>query len=117
MPKKFIQSFRYAHLGVSHALRHERNLWIHLLAAIVVLLISVGLKVSALELAVIVLTITLVIVTEMINTAVEEAVNLVKPENHPLAALAKNLAAGAALSAASGAVAVGLLILMPRLMR
>jgi diacylglycerol kinase len=117
MPKKFIQSFRYAHLGASHALRHERNLWIHLLIAIIALIVAVVLKVSTVELAIVVLTITLVIVTEMINTAIEETVNLAKPDNHPLAALAKNIAAGAALSAAVGSVVIGLLIFMPRLMK
>lgn len=117
MPKKFIQSFRYAHLGASHALRNERNLWVHVFIAIAALVVAVFLKVSTIELAIIVLTITLVIVTEMINTAIEEAVNLVKPETHPLAALAKNIAAGAALTAAIGAVVVGLLIFLPRLMK
>jgi len=116
MPKKFIQSVKYARLGASHVLRHERNIGIHLIFALAALIISVVLRISSLELAVVVLTITLVLVTEMINTAIEEVVNLAKPENHPLAALAKNIAAGAALVAAVGAVAVGLLIFMPRLM-
>lgn len=117
MPKKFIQSFRYAQLGAGHALRNERNLWVHILIAIAALIVAVRLRVSSVELAIIVLTITLVIVTEMINTAIEEVVNLAKPENHPLAALAKNIAAGATLAAASGAVVVGLLIFLPRLMK
>ncbi len=117
MPKKFIQSFRYARLGASHALRHERNLWVHSLVAVLVLAAAVWLKLSLLELAVIVLTIALVIVTEMVNTALEEAVDLAKPENHPLAALAKNIAAGATLTAAAFAVVIGLLIFGPRLMR
>lgn len=117
MPKKFIQSVRYARLGASHALRHERNLWFHLILALAALTLAVALKVSTLELAVVVLTITLVIVTEMLNTAIEEVVNLAKPESHPLAALAKNIAAGAALTAAVGSVAIGLLIFLPRLMK
>ncbi len=117
MPKRFIQSFRYAHKGASHALRHERNLWIHSLLALLALAAAVWLRLSSTELAIVVLTIALVIVTEMVNTALEETVNLVKPENHPLAALAKNIAAGAALTAAAFAVVVGLLIFLPRLMR
>ncbi len=117
MPKKFIQSFKYARSGAGHALRHERNLWFHSLIALLVLAASVWLKLSAVELAIIVLTVALVIVTEMVNTAIEETVDLVKPETHPLAALAKNLAAGATLTAAAFSVAVGLLIFLPRLMK
>ena len=117
MPKKFIQSVKYARLGASHALRHERNLGIHLAIGLAALVLSVVLRLGSLELAIVILTITLVIVTEMVNTAIEEVVNLAKPENHPLAALAKNIAAGAALSAALGAAAVGLLIFLTRLMR
>ncbi len=117
MPKRFIQSFRYARLGAVHALRHERNLWIHSFAALLVLAAAVWLKLSRLELAVIVLTIALVMVTEMVNTALEATVDLLKPENHPLAALAKNIAAGATLTAAAFSVAIGLLIFLPRIMR
>lgn len=117
MPKKFIQSFRYARLGAAHALRHERNLWINSLIALLVLAAAVWLKLSSLELAVIVLAIALVIVTEMVNTALEAAVDLVKPEPHPLAALAKNIAAGATLTAAAFSVVIGLLIFLPRLMK
>ncbi|MDD5593820.1 MAG: diacylglycerol kinase family protein [Candidatus Margulisbacteria bacterium] len=117
MPKKFIQSFRYARLGAAHSLQTERNILIHFVIGLLVLALAVYLKVSPVELAVIVLTITLVIVAEMINTAIEEAVDLVKPERHPLAALAKNIAAGAVLTAAIGSIAVGLLIFIPRLMR
>jgi len=117
MPKKFIRSFRYARLGVSHALRYERNLWLQTFVALLVLAAAVWLKLSAVELAIVVLAVALVIVTEMVNTAIEETVDLVKPENHPLAALAKNIAAGAALTAAAFSVVIGLLIFLPRLMR
>jgi diacylglycerol kinase len=115
MPKKFMRSFKYARAGAQHVLTTQRNIWIHLGIGLLVLLAAVALKLPALELAVIVLTVTVVIVTEMVNTALEELVNLVKPEEHPAAALIKNVAAGAVLAAALGAIFVGLFIFIPRL--
>lgn len=114
MPKKFMRSLKHARAGAKHALQTQRNIWIHLFIGLAVTVAAVWLRVSVVELAVLVLTISFVIVVEMINTAIEEVVNLAKPEVHPLAALAKNIAAGAVLAAAIGAVAVGLLIFIPR---
>lgn len=115
MPKKFMRSLKYAHAGAKHALRTQRNIWIHLFIGLAVMAAAVWLRVSRVELAILVLTVSFVIVVEMINTAIEEVVNLAKPEVHPLAALAKNVAAGAVLAAAIGAVMVGLLIFVPRI--
>ena len=114
MPKKFTKSFNYARAGAEHALKTQRNIWIHLAIGAAVLLLAFWFKVGRLEAALLVLTITFVIVMEMFNTALEEVVNLVKAEDHPLAALAKNVAAGAVLIAAAGALVVGLIIFLPR---
>ena|SRR3989338_2562012 len=114
MPKKFMRSFKYARAGVEHIMRTQRNIWIHFFAGLAVLLAAFWLRISPAETAIIVLTIAFVIVTEMINTAVEEIVNLVKPEPHPLAGLVKNIAAGAVLVASAGAVVIGILIFIPR---
>ena len=116
MPKKFMRSFKFAHAGAKHALRTQRNIWIHLSAGAAVLLAAAWLRVSLIEIEIIVLAISFVIVTEMINTSIEETVNLIKPETHPLAALAKNVAAGAVLLAAIGSCAVGLMIFIPRIL-
>lgn len=116
MPKKFMRSIKYAHQGTQHVLRTQRNIWIHLLIGVAVIVVAYYLKVSLPETALLLLTIIFVIVCEMFNTAIEEAVNLIKPESHPLAALVKNIAAGAVLVAAMGAVLVGLLIFIPRLL-
>ena len=117
MPKKFMRSFKYARAGAEHVLATQRNIWIHLGVGGLVLLAAVALKLPALEMAVIILTVTVVITAETFNTALEALVDLVKPEDHPLAALVKNVAAGAVLAASVGAVLVGLLIFIPRLMR
>lgn len=115
MPKKFMQSFKYAKAGAQHVLRTQRNVWIHLLIGAAVIVAAIWLRVSLVETAVLALTIAFVIACEMFNTAIEETVNLIKPESHPLAALVKNISAGAVLAAAAGAIVVGLLIFVPRI--
>jgi len=84
---------------------------IHFIATIVVLLAVLFLKVSALEFALLALSILAVLCAEMFNTAVEAVVDLVSPEYHPLAKIAKDTAAGAVLISACGAAIMGYLIL------
>jgi diacylglycerol kinase (ATP) len=115
MPRKFIKSFRFARAGAAHAIRTQRNLWIHFFIGLAVLAFSVWLGVSRLEFAILLLTIFGVIVTEMVNTSIEELVNILSPEHRAEAGLAKNVAAAAVLLAAVGAVAVGCIIFIPRL--
>jgi diacylglycerol kinase len=115
VPKKFIRSFSYAKAGAEHALRTQRNIWIHLLAATLVVAVAVWLRVSLVELALLVVAITLVIVTEMVNTAIEVVVDHLSPDFREEAGVIKNVAAGAVLLAAVGAVIVGGLIFIPRL--
>jgi diacylglycerol kinase (ATP) len=115
MPRKFIRSINYARLGAEHVLRTQRNIWIHAGIGLLVLLAALWLKIERVEMALLVLTIVFVIVAEMLNTAIEEVVNLAKSEHHPLAALAKNVAAGAVLVAAFGSVMVGLIIFIPKI--
>jgi len=83
----------------------------HVLAAVGVLVLSLLVGVSELELAVLILTILVVFVTEMLNTAMEFVVDLVTTEYHPLAKLAKDVSAGAVLVSSVGAVLVGYLVL------
>ena len=115
MPKKFIKSFKYARSGAEHALRTQRNLWIHITAALAVVIIAACYRVSLGELAILTAAIFGVIVAEMFNTAIEELVNILSPDHRLEAALAKNVAAGAVLLAAAGAVVVGCFIFIPRL--
>jgi diacylglycerol kinase (ATP) len=87
----------------------------HVLASAVVLVVSVLVGVSKLELAILVLVIAAVFVTEMLNTAIEFAVDLATREYHPLAKLAKDVSAGAVLVTSVAALAVGYLILSDNL--
>jgi diacylglycerol kinase len=115
VPKKFIKSFKYAREGASHALRTQRNLWIHFFMGLAVVAFAIWLRVKLIELAILVVAISGVIVTEMVNTTIEELVNILSPAHREEAGLAKNVAAAAVLLAAAGAVAVGCLIFIPRL--
>jgi len=114
-PKKGQQgvgrSFQHAYQGVVSAVRTQRNLRFHFFVALGVLIASLLVGVSELELAVLVLTIAFVFVVEMLNTALEFVVDLVTTEYHPLAKLAKDVSAGAVLVSSVGAVLVGLLVL------
>lgn len=83
----------------------------HFVAACLILLLALFLRVTPLEFALLALSILFVLCTEMMNTSVEAVVDLVSPEFHPLAKIAKDTAAGAVLIAACGAVIMGYLIL------
>lgn len=105
------RSFEHAYRGMISAVRTQRNMRFHVVVAVLVLVASLLVGVSKLELAVLVLTILLVLVTELFNTAMEFVVDLATKEYHPLAKLAKDISAGAVLVSSVGAVLVGYLIL------
>jgi diacylglycerol kinase (ATP) len=104
------QSFNHAAEGIVHAVRTQRNLWIHFAVAVAVLVAAIGFGASKIELAVLLIAITFVLVTELVNTAVEAAVDVASTAFDPMAKLAKDIAAGAVLVAALNAVAVGYLV-------
>ena len=110
------RSFRHAFAGLAYAVRTQPNICIHLLAAAGVILIALWLKLSLVELGLLVLTIGLVLVAELVNTAIEALVDLVSPEPHPKAKVVKDVSAGAVVVAAIVSVAIGILILGPPLL-
>lgn len=110
-----IASFRYALAGIAHLVRTQPNARIHLAIAVAVVLLGLWLGLPARDWAVIALTIGMVFAAEGFNTAIEALVDLVSPDPHPLAKVAKDVAAGAVLMAALAAIAVGLLIFGPPL--
>jgi diacylglycerol kinase (ATP) len=105
-----IESFNYAVEGIIHVLRTHRNLRIHFAAAIAVLVAALSLGVDRIELVVLLLSIAFVLVTEMINSAIEAAIDVATSSFDPLAKLAKDIAAGAVLIASINAVVVGYLV-------
>ncbi len=111
-PHGLIQSFNYAFEGVVGVLRRERNMRVHFAIAAVVLGAALAVGVSRIELIALILAIALVLITEMINTAVEAAVDLSTNQYNPIAKLAKDVAAGAVLISSIAALAVGYLVLV-----
>jgi diacylglycerol kinase (ATP) len=105
-----IESFNYAIEGVIHVLRTQRNMRIHFLVAVVVLITAAAAGVSKIELIALLISIAFVLVAEMINTAVEGTIDAATTSFDPMAKLAKDIAAGAVLIAAVNAVAVGYLV-------
>lgn len=112
---KVLKSFRYALEGLKYTVITQRNMRIHFVVALAVLLISLYLPVSKFEVLVLFVSIILVLFAELINTAIEAVVDLVKEEYHPLAKIAKDVAAGAVLLTAGLAVIVGISVFYPYL--
>jgi diacylglycerol kinase (ATP) len=105
-----LDSVNFAFEGIIHVLRTQRNMRIHFAIAVVVLVAAIAADVTKIELIALLLAIAFVLVTEMINTAIEGAIDVATSSFDPLAKLAKDIAAGAVLIAAINAVAVGYLV-------
>lgn len=106
----FLKSFVFALRGLTVAFRHERNLKVQLAIGFVTAVAGLCYRITPMEwIAVITLT-ALVLCLEMVNTAIENLVNLVTLEQHPLAGKIKDIAAGAVLLASVISVIVGVLI-------
>ena len=109
-------SFRYAWAGLRYAFVTQRNFRIHTAVGTLAIGLGIFLKITAAEMAVVGLTISLVLALELLNTAIESVVDLtVKQSYHILAKIAKDCAAGAVLIASLTAVLVAGLVLLPPL--
>jgi diacylglycerol kinase (ATP) len=109
-PPTIFDSFNYAFEGIIHVLRTQRNMRIHFAAAVLVLVLAVSFGVPRIELIALLISITFVLIAEMLNTAVEGAIDVATTSFDPMAKLAKDIAAGAVLIAAVNALAVGYLV-------
>jgi diacylglycerol kinase (ATP) len=105
-----VESFNYAVEGIIHVLRTHRNMRLHFAAAILVLVLALVLGVDRVELVGLMLSVAFVLVAEMINSAIEAAIDVATSSFDPLAKLAKDIAAGAVLIASINAVVVGYLV-------
>ena len=107
----FIESFNAAIEGFLYVMKMERNMRAHFILAILILLLGIYLNFTPLEITVLTITIVLVLVAEMINTAIELIVDIVvKEEFHPLARIIKDISAGAVLITAINAAIVGYIL-------
>lgn len=117
MHKSIFASFKVAFEGIAHALRYNRNLRIHFIIAAIVMIASLLLKVSPFEKGILGIVILLVIAAEMINTSLEEMVDLITTEHRKEAKIAKDVSAGMVLITALGAAIIGLIIFIPYILR
>lgn len=108
--REIIDSFNYAFEGLIYVFYTQRNMKFHFLAAITILILSLFSSIRRLELLILFLTISLVLVMEMVNTAVEKVVDLYTDHYNPLARIAKNVAAGAVLVASVNSILIGYFI-------
>jgi diacylglycerol kinase len=107
---KFFKSFVYALKGIWLAISDQRNVKVQLFVAIIVVGAGAYLRISSLEWCVILLCIAFVIGLELVNTAIENLVDLVTLERNPLAGKIKDIAAGAVLLASVISLVIGLII-------
>lgn len=112
-----LKSFGYAFAGVMFMLRTQHNAWLHLAASAVVFVGALWLKVSASDWRWLIAAMVMVWVAETFNTAVEYVCDVVSPGYSDVVKHAKDIAAGAVLIAAIGAAAIGVLTLLPYLLR
>ncbi|MBR0576628.1 diacylglycerol kinase [Proteiniclasticum sp. BAD-10] len=108
--KGLIDSFNYAISGFIYAVRTQRNMKIHMVAAIGVIIFSLFTDITKPELLVLCIAITMVMSAELFNTAIESAIDATTNHYHPLAKIAKNTAAAAVLLTTINAVIVGYFI-------
>ena len=110
--RKLFDSFNYAIEGVMYVLKTQKNMRLHFLCGLFVLLLGIYFNLSKVELILLLLTICFVFITEMLNTSIELVIDLITNEFHPLARIIKDISAGAVLVASVNAVLVGYLLLL-----
>lgn len=110
MVKAFFKGFVYAANGIRVSIRDHRNLKIQLVAALLTISAGFYFDINDVDWCTLLLTIALVLSLEMINTAIENLVDLVTLDRNPLAGKIKDIAAGAVLTVSVMAVVVGLIV-------
>ncbi len=113
---KFFRSFGYAFAGLTYAFKTQLNFKVHCLAALLAIALGFYLKLTTAEWLWIAAAIALVLLVELLNTAIEVLVDLVSPEQHPKAGAIKDISAAAVLISALLALVIALFIFIPKLL-
>ncbi|MDF2635172.1 MAG: diacylglycerol kinase [Pelosinus sp.] len=108
-------AFKSAFAGIYYCVMHERNMRIHLGAGLVVVFLSWWFTLEKYEILILLVTVECVLVAEMINTTVETLVDMISPQFHPLAKIAKDIAAGTVLITAIFSLVVGYVLFFSKL--
>jgi len=109
-----IKSFYYAFEGVIRFFRTEQNAWLHLLATVYVVIVSLIVGVTKPEAIALIIAIALVWITEMINTCMEKVMDMISKEYDIRIKIIKDISAGAVLVAATAALIIGLIVFIPK---
>lgn len=110
----FVKSVNAALEGVVHTLKTEKNMRLHFFFGFLVLILGIYLDLTSIEFMILCFAVTFVLVSEMVNTAIEYTIDLVNDEYHPLAKIVKDIAAGAVFVSAVNAVIVGYILFFKR---
>ncbi len=114
--KKVLKSFKYAFDGIFTGIKEEQNMKIHITIMILVIIFGIMLKISKMEWIICIILFGLVISMELINTAIENTVDLVTKEKNEQAKIAKDVAAGAVLVSAIASAIIGLIMFVPKIL-
>lgn len=114
--KKLLKSFKYAFEGIFTGIKEEQNMKVHITIMILVIISGIMLKISKIEWIICIILFGLVISMELINTAIENTVDLITKEKNEKAKIAKDVAAGAVLVSAIASAIIGLIIFVPKIM-
>ncbi len=112
--RKLFKSFTYAFGGIKICFTSQTNFKIHLLAVIIVIAIGFAVNITVREWLIIIFCMALVVIMEMINTAIEKLCDIVYKDIHPAIKMVKDIAAGAVLVAASCSLIIGGIIFIPK---
>lgn len=114
--KKLLKSFKYAFDGIYTGIKEEQNMKIHITIMILVIIFGIMLKISKAEWIICIILFGLVISMELINTAIENTVDLITKEKNEQAKIAKDVAAGAVLVSAIASAIIGLIMFVPKIL-
>jgi diacylglycerol kinase len=114
--QQLARSFRHASRGIKIAFQSEQSFRIQVFIAFTALVLAAALRVTSLELILIILLISFVLVLELVNSVLERIVDAFKPRMHPVVGEIKDIMAGAVLVASVVSGAVGLIILVPHVL-
>lgn len=112
---RLLRSFKWAGQGLFYCIKHEKNFQVHCALAIVAACLGIGFKIAAVEWILIMMSISLVLAMEMVNSAIEHLCNIVHPTSHPTVKIIKDVTAGAVLVVAVMAIICGLLVFIPKI--
>ena len=113
--KRFFRSFKYSIEGLDYAYKNEQSMTIHVFISIAIIVMGLFFKITSIEWLIVFVIIGVVMGTELLNTAIEAVVDLVSPEKHPLAKIAKDTASAAVFVYSMIALVAGLIVFLPKI--